>query len=342
MIPPPTNIGSKARRSEARARGKLRGIGIANPIEIAGGPVASPNPEFARVEISPAGKIRIHVGSMDSGQGHGTAFRQIIADRLGLDTEDMEIVTGDTHEVPRGTGTFGSRTLAAAGGAIWAAADTIIERLKEHATARLEAHRSEIVFEHGIYRVDGRNRAVSFAQIMAEQAGPVSAETFVSNEGATFPNGCHICEVEVDPETGHVELVAYSVVDDVGHMVNPLLVKGQITGGVAQGLGQALMENAVYDPHSGQLLSATFMDYAMPRAADMPGVEVVGYPVPTKQNPLGVKGAGEAGTVGALSAVMSAVSDALRPFGVRHLDMPVTPDRIWRCLKTQPVKEPSA
>ncbi|WP_234894319.1 molybdopterin cofactor-binding domain-containing protein, partial [Sinorhizobium fredii] len=131
-----------------------------------------------------------------------------------------------------------------AGGAIWAAADTIIERLKEHATARLEAHRSEIVFEHGIYRVDGRNRAVSFAQIMAEQAGPVSAETFVSNEGATFPNGCHICEVEVDPETGHVELVAYSVVDDVGHMVNPLLVKGQITGGVAQGLGQALMENA--------------------------------------------------------------------------------------------------
>ncbi|AWI61619.1 xanthine dehydrogenase family protein molybdopterin-binding subunit [Sinorhizobium fredii] len=333
--------GFEARRSEARTRGKLRGIGIANPIEIAGGPVARPNPEFARVEISPAGKIRIHVGSMDSGQGHGTAFRQIIADRLGLDTEDMEIVTGDTHAVPQGTGTFGSRTLAAAGGAIWAAADTIIERLKDHAAARLEAHRSDIVFKHGIYRVDGRNRAISFVQVLAEQAAPVSAETFISNAGATFPNGCHICELEIDPDTGHVDLVAYSVVDDVGRMVNPLLVKGQITGGVAQGLGQALMENAVYDPNSGQLLSATFMDYAMPRAHDVPGVAIVDRSVPTRQNPLGVKGVGEAGTVGALSAVMSAVADALRPFGVRHLDMPATPDRIWRCLKMQPVKEPA-
>ncbi|PJR13397.1 xanthine dehydrogenase family protein molybdopterin-binding subunit [Sinorhizobium meliloti] len=327
--------GFEGRRAEARARGKLRGIGIANPIEIAGGPMAKPNPEFARLEISPEGKVRIHVGSMDSGQGHGTVFRQIIADRLGLGTENMEIVAGDTLQVPRGTGTFGSRTLAAAGGAIWAAAETIIERLKDQAADQLEAHRSDILFEHGQYRIAGTDRAISFAELMAGQGTPVSAENFISNEGATFPNGCHICEVEIDPETGQSKLVAYSVVDDVGQMVNPLLVKGQITGGVAQGMGQALMEKAVYDPNSGQLLSATFMDYAIPRAQDMPGVEIAEHSVPTRKNPLGVKGAGEAGTVGSLSAVMSAVSDALRPCGVRHLDMPATPDRIWRCLQVR-------
>jgi carbon-monoxide dehydrogenase large subunit len=331
--------GFEARRADAKARGKLRGIGIANPIEIAGGPATKPNPEFARMEISPEGKVRIHVGSMDSGQGHGTVFRQIIADRLGLSTEGMEIVTGDTHEVPQGTGTFGSRTLAAAGGAIWTAADTIIEKLKDQAAERLEADKSDIVFDTGEYRIAGTDRTVSFADVMSGEPASLSAETFSSVEGATFPNGCHICEVEIDPETGLVELVSYCVVDDVGRMVNPLLVKGQITGGVAQGLGQALMENAVYDSDSGQLLSATFMDYAMPRAHDMPGVEIAGFAVPTSQNPLGVKGAGEAGTVGALSAVISAVSDALRPFGIRHIDMPATPERVWRCLQLQRKEE---
>lgn len=327
--------GFEARRAKSSANGKLRGIGIANPIEIAGGPAAKPNPEFARMEISPEGKVRIHIGSMDSGQGHGTVFRQIIADRLGLSTAGMEIVTGDTREVPQGTGTFGSRTLAAAGGAIWTAADTIIERLKDQAAERLEADKADIVFDTGEYRIAGTDRTVSFTDIISGEPAALSAETFSSVEGATFPNGCHICEVEIDPDTGHVELVSYCVVDDVGRMVNPLLVKGQITGGVAQGLGQALMENAVYDPGSGQLLSATFMDYAMPRAHDMPGVEIAGFAVPTSQNPLGVKGAGEAGTVGALSAVISAVSDALHPFGIRHVDMPATPERVWRRLQMQ-------
>ncbi|MCC2614039.1 xanthine dehydrogenase family protein molybdopterin-binding subunit [Neorhizobium petrolearium] len=327
--------GFEARRVEAKARGKLRGIGIANPIEIAGGPAAKPNPEFARVEIAPSGKVRIHIGSMDSGQGHGTAFRQVIADRLGLDTQDMEIVTGDTHEVPQGTGTFGSRTLAAAGGAIWTAADTIIEKLRDQAAEQLEAAKADILFESGQYRIAGTDRTISFAEVIAGESAPLSAENFVSNTGATFPNGCHICEVEIDPVTGQVQLTSYTVVDDVGRMVNPLLVKGQITGGVAQGLGQALMENAVYDPNSGQLLSATFMDYAMPHASDMAGVEIAGFSVPTQQNPLGVKGAGEAGTVGALSAVISAVADALHPLGVRHIDMPATPERVWRCLQMQ-------
>ncbi|EUB99025.1 Carbon-monoxide dehydrogenase (acceptor) [Rhizobium sp. CF080] len=331
--------GFEARRAGSSARGKLRGIGIANPIEIAGGPAAKPNPEFARMDISPEGKVRIHVGSMDSGQGHGTVFRQIIADRLGLSTEGMEIVTGDTHEVPQGTGTFGSRTLAAAGGALWTAADTIIEKLKDQAAERLEADKADILFDTGEYRIAGTDRSVSFAEVISGESASLSAETFSSVEGATFPNGCHICEVEIDPETGLVELVSYCVVDDVGRMVNPLLVKGQITGGVAQGLGQALMENAVYDSDSGQLLSATFMDYAMPRAHDMPGVEIAGFAVPTNQNPLGVKGAGEAGTVGALSAVISAVSDALRPFGIRHIDMPATPARVWRCLQMQRKEE---
>ncbi|WP_324764076.1 xanthine dehydrogenase family protein molybdopterin-binding subunit (plasmid) [Sinorhizobium meliloti] len=325
--------GFEGRRTEAKARGKLRGIGIANPIEIAGGPIAKPNAEFARLEVSPEGKVRIHVGSMDSGQGHGTAFRQIVADRLGLEPQRMEIITGDTHEVPRGTGTFGSRTLAAAGGAIWAAADMMVESLKDKAAEQLEAHRADILFDKGEYRITGTDRTLSLAEVIARQAAPVSAENFISNKGATFPNGCHICEVEVDPDTGHMQLVAYSVVDDVGRVVNPLLLKGQITGGVAQGLGQALMENAVYDPDSGQLLSATFMDYAMPRACDMLEIEIADYSVPTEQNALGVKGAGEAGTVGALSAVISAVSDALRPLGIRHMDMPATPGRIWRCLQ---------
>ncbi len=327
--------GFETRRTEAKTRGKLRGIGIANPIEIAGGPAGKPNPEFARMEISPEGKVRIHVGSMDSGQGHSTVFRQIIADKLGLDTHAMEMVTGDTREIPQGTGTFGSRTLAAAGGAIWTAADTIVEKLKDKAAERLEADKADIVFETGEYRIAGTDRAVSFAEIIAGESASVAAENFIANEGATFPNGCHICEVEIDPETGQVELASYSVVDDVGRMVNPLLVKGQITGGVAQGLGQALMENAIYDPDSGQLLSATFMDYAMPRAFDMPGVAIAGYAVPTGQNPLGVKGAGEAGTVGALSSIISAVSDALRPFGINHIDMPATPARVWRCLEMQ-------
>jgi carbon-monoxide dehydrogenase large subunit len=331
--------GFEARRAEAKTRGKLRGIGIANPIEIAGGPAGKPNPEFARMEINPHGMVSIQVGSMDSGQGHGTVFRQILADRLGLDTQAMEIVTGDTVEIPQGTGTFGSRTLAAAGGAIWSAADMIIERLREEAAERLEAHGSDIVFEQGEYRIAGTDRAIPFAEVLAQQTTPLMAETFTSNEGATFPNGCHICEVEIDPETGYATLIAYSVVDDVGRMINPLLVKGQITGGVAQGIGQAMMENAVYDPHSGQLLSASFMDYAMPRAHDMPGVAIEGFAVPTQQNPLGVKGAGEAGTVGALSAVMSAVADALHPLGIRHLDMPATPERIWRRLQTQSERE---
>lgn len=334
--------GFEARRAASRQKGLMRGIGIANPIEIAGGPAGKPNPEFARLELSPEGKVRLFSGSRDTGQGHGTAFRQILADRLGLDTSQMEFITGDTEQVAHGIGTFGSRTLGAAGTAIWRAADAIIEQLKGKAADRLEAATTDIVFEAGRYQIAGTDQSVAFSELLAAEPGMVSAEDFSAADGATFPNGCHICEVEVDPDTGHVDLLAYSVVDDVGTVINPLLMKGQIIGGVAQGLGQALMENAIYDPQSGQLLSATFMDYAMPRAFDLPAPVIESFPVPTSQNPLGVKGAGEAGTVGSLAAIISAVCDALGPEGVRHFDMPATPERVWRCLRTKAVESDGA
>lgn len=326
--------GFEARREESRRRGRLRGFGIANPIEIAGGPPDKPNPEFARLELEPGGRARLSIGSSDTGQGHGTAYRQILADRLGIDPAELEIVTGDTGLVQKGTGSFGSRTLGAAGTALWKSMDRIVDELRDQAADMLEAAPADLVFENGRYRIVGTDRTIPFREVLASRTQPVEAEAFVGADGATFPNGCHVCEAEIDPETGNVEIQSYLVVDDVGTVINPLLVKGQIVGGVAQGLGQALMENAAYDPETGQLLSATFMDYAMPRAADLPAVGVESFPVPTTKNPLGAKGAGEAGTVGALAAVMSAVCDALAPAGVRHLDMPATPERVWRSLRS--------
>ncbi|WP_343035220.1 xanthine dehydrogenase family protein molybdopterin-binding subunit [Halovulum dunhuangense] len=325
--------GFPARQAAARARGRLRGIGIACPIEIAGGPAPKPHGEYAALELAPEGRVRLRAGSFDSGQGHATSFRQVLADRLGLDPEGVELVTGDTDVVPQGTGTFGSRTLAAAGTAVWSAMDEIIERLRGDAADMLEAAATDIDFADGHYVVAGTDRRLPFGAVLARQPAPLSAEGFVAAESATFPNGCHVCELEIDPETGRTFLERYVVVDDVGTVVNPLIVKGQIAGGVAQGVGQALCEHLQHDADTGQLLTASFMDYAMPRAGDLPGIEVLSHPVPTRANPLGVKGAGEAGTVGALAAVMSAVRDALAPAGVGHIDMPATPGRIWAALR---------
>jgi carbon-monoxide dehydrogenase large subunit len=321
--------GFPARRAASLARGRRRGLGISNPIEIAGGPAPKPSPEFAQLELQPSGAARLVVGSSDAGQGHATVFRQMLADRLGLPVDGMEIVTGDTDAVAKGTGTFGSRTMSAAGAAIWWAMDQLIERLRAKAADVLEVAAADLVFEERAFKVAGTDRTIPFVDVLARERESVAAEVFESTHGPTFPNGCHLCEVEVDPDTGHVDVVRYLVVDDVGTVINPLLVKGQIAGGVTQGLGQALMENAVYEEHSGQLLSATFMDYAMPRAQDVPSFSIESEPVPTRENPLGAKGVGEAGTVGALAAVMSAVCDAI---GVRHLDMPATPERVWRAL----------
>lgn len=325
--------GFEERRARSRARGRLRGIGIANPIEIAG----KPNPEFARLEIHQGGSLTLYAGSMDTGQGHRTAFRQVLSQRLGVDPARIEIVIGDTDLVRRGTGTFGSRTLAAAGAAIVASIEDLVDELRPAAAEALEAAEPDIEFADGVFSVAGTDRRISFGDVAAGFGGELGAESFVSAEAATFPNGCHICEVEIDPETGAVAVLGYVVVDDVGTIINPLLVEGQIHGGVAQGVGQALMERMVYDPASGQLLSASFSDYAMPRAKDLPFIEAESRPSPTDANPLGVKGVGEAGTVGALPALISAICDALSPLGIRHIDMPASPERIWRAIRaTEP------
>ncbi|MCE0506621.1 xanthine dehydrogenase family protein molybdopterin-binding subunit [Roseivivax sp. GX 12232] len=324
--------GFAARRAETEARGRLRGIGLSMPIEIASGPVKKPHPEYARLSIGAQGSGRLALGSCSSGQGHETAFRQLLCERLGLDPEAVEILTGDTGVVPQGTGTFGSRSLTAVGTALWQAMAEAEEAARPAAATLLEVPEAALSFEAGMFRSEGGG-AVSFLEALAHAKRDFDTEVNAHAEGATFPNGCHLCEVEIDPETGQVRLDRYTVVDDVGTVINPMLVKGQIAGGVAQGLGQALLEDVAYDTETGQLLSASFMDYAVPRVDDIPGITVLTHPVPTAANPLGAKGAGEAGTVGALAAAVNAVVDALGARGVRHLDMPATPARVWAALR---------
>jgi carbon-monoxide dehydrogenase large subunit len=330
--------GFAARRAASEAAGKLRGIGIANAIEIAGGPARNPNEEAAEIRFDPSGNATLLVGSHSHGQGLETAFRQVAQTALGLPFDRVRVVMGDTDLVPHGRGTFGSRSLMAAGGAIVRAAEAIIAKATRIAAHLLEAAEADIVFEAGRFSVAGTDRRLGFEAIAEAAYSPgrlppgipmgLAALDVSRPDDATFPNGCHVAEVEVDPETGLVQLVAYVVADDVGTVVNPLLLKGQIHGGITQGVGQVLLEDFRFDA-TGQPLSASFMDYAMPRAADMPPIEVLSNPQPTKKNPLGVKGAGEAGTVGALPVVVSAVCDAL---GVRHIDMPLTSERVWRAI----------
>ncbi|WP_270938083.1 xanthine dehydrogenase family protein molybdopterin-binding subunit [Falsiroseomonas oryzae] len=330
--------GFPTRKAASEARGMLRGLGIANAIEISAGPPGAPMDEGAELRIAADGSATLLLGTHNHGQGHETAFRQVLAERLGIAPDRLRIVAGDTDLVPHGRGTFGSRSLVAGGAATVAAIARVVERGKRIAAHLLEAAPADIEFTPGRFAVAGTDRAVTLDQVAraahtpgarrpGEDAG-LAAQAAVTPGSETFPNGCHICEVEVDPETGAVRLDRYTVVDDVGTVVNPLLLKGQIQGGVAQGAGQALMEEIRYD-EAGQMLTASFMDYAMPRAADLPFVQVLSNPQPTAGNPLGAKGAGEAGTVGALPVVISAVCDAI---GVPHLDMPATPERVWRAL----------
>ena len=321
--------GFEARRAHALRRGRLRGIGLANAIERAGAP---PGNEYAQVRFDAAGRPTLLMGSKSQGQGHETAFRQVAHERLGSAPDEFDYLDGDTDAVAQGTGTYGSRSAALAGSALALAAERIIERGKPVAARLLEAAEADLIFARGRYTIAGTDRAVPLKEV-AVAAGGLDEHATFAPASETFPNGCHVCEVEVDPETGAVELAAYSVVDDVGTVINPLLVAGQVHGGIVQGLGQILMEQIVYDPESGQLLTASFMDYAMPRAADICPLTVEEHPVPTARNPLGVKGVGEAGAVGALAAAMNAIVDALAPCGVRALDMPATPERVWRALR---------
>jgi carbon-monoxide dehydrogenase large subunit len=331
--------GFPARREASRRRVRLRGLGIVNAIERA----ASPQPEFAEIRFDASGGATLLMGTKSQGQGHETAFKQVLHERLGLDPQAVRYVDGDTDQVAFGTGTFGSRSVAIGGSAVLVAADKIVAKGRRIAAHLLEAAEADIVFAEGRFRVTGTDRGVALPEVARAafqpaqlpagvEPGLYETGTFVPKHD-TWPNGCHVCEVEVDPDTGAVEVVAYVVVDDVGTVVNPLTLEGQIQGGVAQGAGQALMEEVVYDRDSGQLLTASFMDYAMPRADTLPDLVIGSNPVPTGANLLGAKGAGEAGTVGALPVVMNAVMDALSPLGVRHLDMPATPERVWRAIQ---------
>jgi len=331
--------GFPARRDEAKARGKLRGIGIANPIEKAAGP----GQEFAEIRFHPSGNATLLMGSKNQGQGHETTFKQVLNEKLGLDPATVQYIDGDTDRVAFGIGTNGSRSTVIGGSALWMAADKVIAKGKRIAAHLLEAAAADIEFADGNFSIAGTDRRVSITDVAKAsfqtgrlppglEGGLYETGTF-SPKQATWPNGCHVCEVEVDPDSGAVAIVSYAIVDDVGTVINPVTLKGQIHGGVAQGVGQALMEQVVYDRESGQLLTASFMDYAMPRGDTFPDMHIESNPAPTKLNPLGAKGAGEAGTVGALPAVMNAVIDALAAVGVRQLDMPATADRVWRAIQ---------
>ncbi len=335
--------GFEQRRQEARARGKLLGLGVANPIEVAGGPYTAVNPDTAELRVNPDGSISLFAGSTSMGQGNETAFAQIVSDRLGVPPERIQVFWGDSDALGAGRGNGGSGALTVGGSAVLRASDKIIERGRRIAAHMLEAAPDDVVLGDGRFTVAGTDKGVTFAnvartaylprQLPAGMEPGFSESAAFTPSAVTFPNGCQVCEVEIDEATGAVSFVRHVVVDDVGHMVNPLLVQGQIHGGVVQGLGQGLFEVLAYDDATGQLLTGSFMDYAMPRADDVPSFEVDHHEVPTQVNPLGAKGVGEAGTVGALPALMNAVNDALAPLGVRHLDMPVTPERVWRAIQ---------
>jgi len=332
--------GFPARQEAARVRGRLRGLGIVNAIERAAGA----QPEFAEIRFSPSGGTTVLMGSKNQGQGHETTFKQILYERLGLDLKDVRYIDGDTDRVAFGMGTMGSRSTVIGGTALWMAADKVIAKGKKIAAKLLEAAEADLVFSDSRFAVAGTDRGVTLKEVARAafqpgqlppglEPGLYETGTFVPKQD-TWPNGTHVCEVEIDPETGAVTLDRYALVDDVGTIINPLTLKGQIHGGVAQGVGQALMEQIVYDPESGQLLTATFMDYAMPRADTLPDMVIGSNPVPTALNPMGAKGAGEAGTVGALPVVINAVMDALAPLGVRDFDMPASGARVWSAIQT--------
>jgi carbon-monoxide dehydrogenase large subunit len=330
--------GFEERRAEARKRGKLRGIGLSNTIERA----AAQGFEGAEIRFDKSGALTLFTGSVTQGQGHETIFKQIACDRLGVDPYDIHYVQGDTDEVFVGEGTGGSRSATLGGSAVDIAAERITRKAKAIASHLLAIDAAEINFADGVFSSPRTNRTLTIKDVAREAMEPeklpkdmdvglIATATFTA-EVQNFPNGCHICELEIDEDTGTVEIVRYSVVDDVGTVLNPLLLKGQIVGGIAQGVGQALMEDIRFDD-DGQMLTGSFMDYAIPRATDISPVEVESNPVPTKTNPLGVKGAGEAGCVGALPAVANALVDALSHLGIRQIEMPATPERLWRAMQ---------
>jgi carbon-monoxide dehydrogenase large subunit len=324
-------------QTRLRRRGRYLGIGVSTYVEIcAMGPGFW---EYGKVEMDADGKVKVFSGASPHGQGQKTSFAQIVADQLGVPLQDIEVVHGDTAAVPKGTGTFGSRATAVGGIAVYQAAEKVREKARELGAHLLEADADDLVFSEGLFTVKGVPRKALTIQQIARQAraaknlpagieSTLSADSTFEPDNFTFPFGAHICVVEVDPETGHVEIKQYVAVDDCGKVINPLLVDGQVQGGIVQGLGQALYEGLVYD-EKGQLMNGSLMHYAVPRAASAPRLQLARTETPTPVNPLGIKGIGEAGTIGSTPAIVNAVVDALAPFGVSHIDMPLTPQKIW-------------
>jgi aerobic carbon-monoxide dehydrogenase large subunit len=325
--------GFEARKQESGKRGKLRGLGIGSYLEV----TAPPNKEMGGIRFeggsSGDGLVTMISGTLDYGQGHAAPFAQVLATRLGVPFERIRLVQGDSDQLVFGAGTGGSRSAMMGGGALAQASDLVIAKGKSLAADALEAAAADIEFVAGHFAVAGTDRRISVMALAAKYPGKLDTMHVTDVIPSAFPNGCHVCEVEIDPETGVVEVVRYGSVNDFGTILNPLMVEGQIHGGVLQGIGQCLMESARYD-ESGQLLTGSFMDYALPRADNAPpAIGWQSHPVPATTNPLGAKGAGEAGCAGSMTSVMNAIVDALRPLGIAHFDMPATPERVWRAIR---------
>ena len=325
--------GFNKRVTAAKRADRLRGIGMATYIEACG----NNGPETATINLDKDGGVTVLIGSQSTGQGHATSYAQLVADHLDLPPELVRVVQGDTDRIATGAGTGGSSSIPIGGVSVGRASKTLAGQLKDIAADALEAAVGDMEIANGAVRVAGTDRAISFADIAAHpKATPdkLKAANEFANEPPTFPNGAHIAEVEIDPNTGVTTIVNYVIVDDFGATLNPLMLAGQVHGGAVQGIGQALMEDTVYDPQSGQLLSASFMDYAMPHASDAPDFVFETRNTPCKTNPLGVKGAGEAGAIGSCPAVMNAIVDALfRAYGIRQIDMPATPQKVWQAIE---------
>jgi carbon-monoxide dehydrogenase large subunit len=339
------------RRAEARRRGKLRGIGISTYVEACGiAPSALVGAlgaraglyESAQVRVHPTGTVSVFTGTHSHGQGHETTFAQIVAEKLGVPVENVEVVHGDTSKIPFGMGTYGSRSLSVGGAALVQATDKIIAKARKIAAHLLEVGEGDLELKDGKFVVAGTDRAKSIGEIALTAYVPhkypaglepgLEETAFYDPKNFTFPAGCHVCEVEIDPETGRTEVVAFTAVDDVGRVVNPMIVEGQVHGGVTQGIGQALLEGAIFDD-AGQLVSGSLLAYTLPRASDLPSYQVATKVTACTHNPLGSKGVGEVGAIGSPPAVINAVVDALAHLGVRHLDMPATPERVWRAIR---------
>jgi aerobic carbon-monoxide dehydrogenase large subunit len=346
--------GFEARKADSAKRGKLRGLGYASYIEACG--IAPSNIagalgaraglyEAGEVRVHPTGSVTVFTGSHAHGQGHETTFAQLVAGRLGVPVENVDVVHGDTGRIPFGMGTYGSRSLAVGGTAIVKAMDKIVAKGKKIAAHLLEASEGDIEFADGKFTVAGTDRSKTFGEVALTAYVPhnypldklepgLNETAFYDPTNFTFPAGTHICEVEIDPDTGVVDIRKFTACDDFGNIINPMIVEGQVHGGLAQGIGQALLENCVYDQESGQLLSGSLMDYALPRADDLPAFDVATKVTPCTHNPIGAKGCGEAGAIGAPAALMNAVHDALASVGVTRIDMPASPHRVWQAIRS--------